>query len=106
MVEISFVKGPYGFEIMKLVGHAEYNPGNDVVCAGISALSQALVGTLQNMSGINYRNKIVESGNILIEINPFADKSVQKIVDAVFLTCLIGMLQIEKVYPGYLKVTV
>jgi uncharacterized protein YsxB (DUF464 family) len=105
MVEINFVKGPYGFEVMKLTGHAEYNPGNDVVCAGVSALSQALIGTLQNMKVI-FQTKIIESGNILIEILPFSDNGVQKIIDTVFLTCLIGLLQIQQTYPGYLKVTV
>lgn len=103
MVEVTFIMGHYGFETMKLVGHADYNPGNDVVCAGISALSQALVGTLQNINA-QFRTKTVESGNIFIEIDPFSDESAQKVVDTVFLTCLVGLLQIEKQYPDHIKI--
>lgn len=105
MVEVTFTKGSHGFEGMKLLGHAEYDPGNDVVCAGISAVSQALVGTLQNLKNIVFRTKIIESGNILIETGIFLDENVQRVVDAMYLTCFIGLLQIEQGYPEYLKVS-
>lgn len=99
MVEVSFIKGDYGFETLKVVGHANYNPGNDIVCSAISALTQALIGTLQNIPGLKFNNKTVQDGNIFVEIVPFLDENVQRIIDTVFLTVMIGLKQIEKSYP-------
>ncbi len=99
MVEVTFVKGDYGFETLRVVGHAEYNPGNDIVCSAISALTQALVGTLQNIKGLEFNKKIIQDGNVTVELAPFVDEEMQRIVDTIFLTVLIGLKQIEKSYP-------
>lgn len=103
MTEVKFYKGSYGFEKVTVQGHAEYNTGNDIVCAGISALAQALVGTLQNVDGISFKKKKVEPGNIELEIEPFFDEY-QKSIDSIFFTVYIGLSQIEKSYPKNIKV--
>lgn len=34
--------------IVDLIGHAEFNPGNDIVCASVSTLAYALYNTLMH----------------------------------------------------------
>lgn len=104
MVEVSFIKTNRGFEEFHLKGHADYNPGNDIVCASISALSYALLGALDNTKGLNKRNVHIEPGRLDIEINPFLLSKEQEIVDQIFKTILIGLLQIEKQYPEHIKI--
>lgn len=104
MVEVRFVKGNYGYEECHIDGHAGYNPGNDIVCAAVSALGFALVGALRNITGISFREFQTENG-IDLAINPFVDEDNQKISDTVFMTVYVGLKQIEKSYPGHVRVT-
>ena len=102
MVKVEFSRSRYGFEAMKLDGHAEYNPGNDVVCAGISALSFAMVGMLDHLK-VHYRRRKVDVG-VDVEVDPFIVPEDQQVVDAVFMTCLTGLRQIEKKYPDHIEI--
>lgn len=103
MVTVEFYQDSQGFTAMNLKGHACYNPGNDVVCAGISALAFALVGTLKNIDGIAFTRLQYQDG-VVVEIEPFADEETQAVVDAVFTTVLIGLKQIQKQYPENIRV--
>lgn len=97
MVKVEFYRDRMGFQAMKLQGHADYNPGQDVVCAGISALAFALVGTLQGMK-VEFRRRKIDVG-MDIEIEPYLYPDDQKIVDAVFMTCLTGLRMIQAAHP-------
>jgi uncharacterized protein YsxB (DUF464 family) len=103
VVTVEFYRDNQGFTAMELKGHAGYNPGNDIVCAGISALAFALVGTLKNIDGISFTRLQYQEG-AAVEIEPFADPEVQAVVDAVFTTVLIGLKQIQKQYPENIQV--
>jgi uncharacterized protein YsxB (DUF464 family) len=103
VVTVEFYRDNQGFTAMELKGHAGYNPGNDIVCAGISALAFALVGTLKSIDGISFARLQYQDG-ATVEIDPFADEQEQAVVDAVFTTVLIGLKQIEKKYPGHIRV--
>lgn len=103
MVTVEFYKDNQGFTAMELKGHAGYNPGNDIVCAGISALAFTLIGALKSIDGISFTRLQYHDG-VTVEIEPFADATEQLVVDAVFMTVLIGLKQIEKQYPGHIRV--
>lgn len=102
MVKVEFYRDRMGYQAMKLQGHAEFNPGQDVVCAGISALAFALVGTLQGMKA-SFRRRKVDVG-VDIEIEPFIYPDDQAIADAVFITCLTGLRMIETTYPEHIEI--
>ena len=102
MVKVEFFRDRMGFQAMKLTGHAEYNPGQDVVCAGISALAFALVGTLQGMKA-SFRRRKVDVG-VDIEIEPFIYPDDQAVADAVFMTCLTGLRMIEAAHPAHIDI--
>lgn len=104
MIHATFIRGSRGFEEFHLDGHADYNPGNDIVCAGVSALAYTLLGALDNIEGLDKRFIRIESGKLDIEINPFIDHMKQVQVNTIFQTILIGILQIEKKYPDYVQV--
>lgn len=40
-----------GWAKIKIAGHALYNPGNDIVCAAISALAGVLAGICEQIDG-------------------------------------------------------
>ena len=81
-------------------GHAEYAPmGKDIVCAGVSALVQTLVLSLQQLTDdrIDYR---MESGRAIIKFWCLSDVS-KALINAFF----IGIEQIAKDYPANVKLT-
>lgn len=81
-------------------GHAGYNPGNDVVCAGASAIAYALAGYLHNCGGHLWtivREKL-DSGDL--ELCCTGDE----MVGEVYRMALIGLLQLEAAYPGHVRV--
>jgi len=80
-------------------GHANYNPGNDIVCAGCSAICYALLGMLANLQDhIESLDTIEESGNV--EVLCVGDEMTKM----AFTMAVVGILQIEKKYPNYVRV--
>lgn len=43
------IHNEYGVTYIDIEGHAEYNPGNDIVCAAISTLSYMIINFFQRM---------------------------------------------------------
>ena len=69
---------------IKIEGHAEYAPeGQDIVCAGVSALTQSLVLSLEKLTDdkIEYE---VSSGRVDIYYRNLSEK-VQTLVDSFFI---------------------
>lgn len=70
-------------------GHAGYCCGNDIVCAGVSALVQAFVGTMINSEiTIDYK---MDCGYCKAIVGIGADRELKMLI--------IGLLQIQKAYP-------
>lgn len=53
--------------VINIDGHALYNPGNDIVCAGVSTLAYTLINTLNDVKA-DFEFK-AESGSIHIVIH-------------------------------------
>lgn len=87
--------GFYHCEI-KAEGHAT---GSAEVCAGISAVLFELVGALNNFSSINPLRVQMDPGDAMLA---FEGGTVAKLA---YEMTVIGLLQIEKSYPGYMKVS-
>lgn len=99
MIEAKITIAPPVFSL-ELNGHAGYNPGNDVVCAAVSAIVYTVAGWVENHRDDLTRvdKHLYSSGktDILVSGN---DKA-----QAVFEAAAIGLLQIEVRYPCYLRV--
>ena len=87
-----------GFEV---TGHANTAPhGHDIVCAGVSSLSQtALLGVGEYLHrDVDYK---AESGELYMKLKDKPDK----LTEAILQTMLIGMREIEKLYPTIVRIT-
>ena len=82
---------------IKVTGHAGYNPGNDIVCAGCSAIITTLAGYLVNrIDKAQVVRMELEGGNADIQVKGDAVE--------VFEMAILGLMQIEKAYPEYIKI--
>lgn len=87
---------------LTVYGHAGYaEKGADIVCAGVSAIIQALIGWIENnfecaeCISIDDRN-----GEVLIECSGGED------VSAVFFLTAIGLEQIANTYPDNMQIDI
>ena len=105
MTQAAITKTSNDVEIA-ITGHAGYNPGNDVVCAGISTLSYTL---------INYLNYLAEAAKIK-ELHVEADEGNHRIrfekytaydpiVDSAIEMFIMGLKMVSEHYPNNLQVT-
>ena len=75
-------------------GHAAYHPGNDIVCAGVSAL----VGALAQYAARHYRHVRcrLEEGNAFLAAGGGAEEGFDMAVQ--------GLAAIAASYPDYVRV--
>ena len=100
MVEATLKKDKQGnYTGIEINGHANYNPGNDIVCSAISALGYTLIGSLRNEEGVMLNYSINDEG-IKCDVTSEHIDNVNKIFEVI----KIGLLQIEITYPDNLKV--
>ena len=83
---------------LTVCGHANYSDyGTDIVCAGVSAIVQALIGWIGNNPECAECVSI-DNGEVLITCNGGED------VSAVFYMVAIGLEQIANTYPDYVQI--
>lgn len=86
-------------ERIEISGHAGYaEPGKDIVCAGVTALTQTLIQSIENLTDdeIEYR---ISPGKVEVEYRNLSEKS-KTLVDSFF----IGICLIAEEFPEYVKV--
>ena len=104
MVEIKYVKSIH-MHTFKLKGHAEYNPGNDIVCSAISNLAYTLLGALENINhGIV--NQITLGSGYVEAITTIDSDEIKPKIDTIYETVLIGLLQLEAKYSENIIISV
>lgn len=101
------IRETVGMVHIEVDGHAEYNPGNDIVCAAISTLCYTLINQLEAMYSRDQLNDlqiIDESGHIEIKlVKDWGYKTQWYAIRDFFIT---GMEMIAEQYPDYLKVDI
>ena len=85
-----------------VIGHANYDEyGKDIVCAGVSALVQALIGWIEEN---HYKADCIsidpKIGEVIISCEGGED------IAAVFYMAYIGLLQIADSYPDHVQIDV
>ena len=84
---------------VKIRGHANYAPhGQDIVCAGVTALTQTLVESLETLTG-NEIKYDMSPGRVDIEIKD-PDEDAQLLMDSF----LVGVEMIADEFPEYARV--
>jgi uncharacterized protein YsxB (DUF464 family) len=92
---------------ISITGHAEYNPGNDIVCSAISGLGYAFLGAVQNYQISNPKlfdlKYNANSGEIECSIKNIIPHA--KVVLNAYISMLtVGLQQIELQYPDNINV--
>ena len=93
--------------LISITGHADYaEKGSDIVCAGVSALTIALVHTLDDLQDEGKVENImnISDGEAEIECLSMIFTDIIE-VESAFNTVLRGFRHIEKEYPKNVKVT-
>lgn len=86
-------------ERIEISGHAGYaEPGKDIVCAGVTALTQTLIQSIDDLTDdeIEYR---ISPGKVEVEYRNLSEKS-KTLVDSFF----IGICLIAEEFPEHVKV--
>lgn len=105
------IKAEIGFSdrdyTVNITGHAGYAPkGQDIVCAGVSALSSAFLESLITIIGSDYADGLfVETGDGLfcLGIRGIKNAESEDIVKTLVFMLKTGLEQIERQYPDYIK---
>lgn len=87
---------PERIEISGHAGYAEY--GKDIVCAGVTSLTQTLIQSIENLTDdeIEYR---ISPGKVEVEYRNLSEKS-KTLVDSFF----IGICMIAEEFPEYVRI--
>lgn len=86
-------------DTIKIRGHAGYAPrGQDIVCAGVTALTQTLVESIEGLTG-NEIKYDMSPGRVDIEIKD-PDEDAQLLMDSFF----VGVEMIADEFPEYIRV--
>lgn len=82
-------------------GHAEYNPGADVVCAAVSTLMQTLYAGLDGVCHASVGEKH-EDGLMVVVAYTGADNG--KEAHTLFQSIILGLQLIAKEYPDHVQI--
>jgi uncharacterized protein YsxB (DUF464 family) len=86
-------------ERIEISGHAGYaEPGKDIVCAGVTALTQTLIQSIENLTDDKTEYRI-SPGKVEVEYRNLSEKS-KTLVDSFS----IGICLIAEEFPEYVKV--
>lgn len=97
MVNVHIKTAKDGFTAT-LKGHAEYNPGNDIVCSAISTLSGTLASACANVKGAHiYYNDY--PGDQTIRVWGVTVWRQREEVKTILKTVLTGLKQVQQEYP-------
>lgn len=86
-------------ERIEIFGHAGYaEPGKDIVCAGVTALTQTLIQSIKDLTDdkIEYN---ISPGKVDINHGNLSEKS-KTLVDSFF----VGICQVADEFPEYVRV--
>lgn len=95
MIEV-FAKKRGGYYRLYVTGHADYAPGHDIVCAGVSALTGALLAFAQERAECRHLRQMAGHGELFL----CCRGGLGSAFDAVML----GLVGISRAYPGHVRV--
>lgn len=101
MVKVKYTvkNGKYEIDIK---GHANYNVGNDIVCAACSNLAYTLAAAILNTEGLQTNNTLGIGDSSIVAIPK--DSTEQLIVRTLYKAITLGYLQLAKKYPDHVEV--
>lgn len=90
---------------VSITGHSEYeDPGKDIVCAAVSALSIAAVNGLTTFVQLEVKYQMKDDGFLEFEIPEIEDNNKLLQSNAILETLYLGLKSIELEYSEYIRV--
>lgn len=85
---------------IKIMGHAGFaKPGEDIVCAGVSALAQTLIASIEQLTQDKIKY-VVSPGTVDIKYGNLSEQA-QVLVDSFF----VGIQMIADEYPANVRLS-
>lgn len=82
----------------QLEGHARnWRPWPDIICAGVSAIGQTAIGSIQELGGVE-PDYVLEDGNIRCSVQYSDDDERSMVIAVLMASARIGCLQLEDSY--------
>lgn len=104
MVTVEVLKGRKGFEGYRAYGHADYaDEGMDIVCAGVSALTQSTAMGLVEILGISVDCSI-EDGFLSLRLPAGLKQEQRRDAQLLMETMMLGLRRMEEQYSEYVRV--
>ena len=100
MIRVYYTRGE-GTHELNINGHAGYAEyGNDIICAGVSAITFALLGWMEhNEEEITQLDELmVEDGQVYLSCTG-SEK-----LNTAFQVAIMGLIQISRAHPDYVSI--
>lgn len=102
MIKVHVVKKDDLISHIKVTGHAFMGePGNDLICAGVSSIVIGTLNALNEICGLELDNAIINDGHVEFNLN---DKLNDKKVQLIITHMIIQLKTIEESYGDYIKI--
>lgn len=106
MTNVTFEKHNEKLISFKIIGHAGYDEFNkDIVCSGISAISQTIVNGIIEVAKVKADYEIDEDGFLSLTLKNLNDSDIEK-CQILMETMLIGLKSMEINYGEYINVKI
>ena len=108
MTEITFKKRNGNFISLEISGHTSYGvDGEDIVCAGISCISQTALLGIFNVAQVNAIYSIdEESGHLYLELPEGISQKEQEVCNIILQTALLGLNDLKEGYSDFIELEV
>ena len=109
MIRVTFHKKDHELVSFEMTGHAGFGEyGEDIVCAGVSALAITTVNSIEKLGGYQPIVDVdeVEGGYLYLEVVRDVTKVQAQTTQILLNSLLLGLEDIQSEYQDFLAVTV
>ena len=105
MIIVSITRAKDGsIHDFEVKGHAGYaKPGEDIVCAGVSAVTVGTVNSIESLTGV-VMNSRMKNGFLSSSLPPIEDETVESKVQLLLESMLVMLNDIADSYGEYIQI--
>lgn len=90
---------------VKIEGHAEYaDPGYDLVCAGVSAVTFGIANSIEELLGIDPIYQVGDLGFLHFRLSENHDPELWRNIQLLLESLIISLKTIEESYSDYIRI--
>ncbi|MCR5703001.1 MAG: ribosomal-processing cysteine protease Prp [Eubacterium sp.] len=105
MTEIKFSATAEGVEL-RVVGHANYNPGHDIVCAAVSMLVNTYASLVEDYSNVmDLQEMKVNAGEVIIRYRDVKSEEAADELNNYNAFVIRGSKMLQEGFPDYVSFT-